>query len=82
MLGKYRRRSFLHRDSNVFSVLYVRSNRVVPRFDLSISGRCTDSVMSNSVAGAGFGWYLVVDSGLPEDRRDDIVDVWVRWRGW
>ena len=34
------------------------------------------------VAGAGFGWYLVVDSSLPEDRRDQVVDVWVRCRGW
>ena len=33
------------------------------------------------VAGAGFGWYLVVDSGNAEG-RDEIVDVWVRWRGW
>jgi D-serine deaminase-like pyridoxal phosphate-dependent protein len=28
------------------------------------------------VAGAGFGWYLVVDDG------ETVVDVWVRWRGW
>ncbi|XMA18756.1 hypothetical protein WAI453_011547 [Rhynchosporium graminicola] len=28
------------------------------------------------IAGAGFGWYLVVDGG------DEIVDVWPRWRGW
>ncbi|KAH7095335.1 putative serine dehydratase domain-containing protein [Paraphoma chrysanthemicola] len=28
------------------------------------------------VAGAGFGWYLVTDGG------DEVVDVWVRWRGW
>lgn len=34
------------------------------------------------VAGAGYGWYLVVDSSLPEDQRDKIVDVWIRWRGW
>lgn len=34
------------------------------------------------VAGAGFGWYLVVDSSLPEERRDQITDVWVRCRGW
>ena len=34
------------------------------------------------VAGAGFGWYLVVDSSLPEDSRDQIMDVWVRCRGW
>jgi D-serine deaminase-like pyridoxal phosphate-dependent protein len=31
------------------------------------------------VAGAGFGWYLVVDS---ESEGDRVVDVWVRWRGW
>lgn len=31
------------------------------------------------VAGAGFGWYLVVDS---EQGGDEIVDVWSRWRGW
>ena len=34
------------------------------------------------IAGAGFGWYLVVDSSLPRDRHDEIVDVFVRWRGW
>ena len=34
------------------------------------------------IAGAGFGWYLVVDSDLPESQRDTIVDVWVRCRGW
>jgi D-serine deaminase-like pyridoxal phosphate-dependent protein len=28
------------------------------------------------VAGAGFGWYLVTDGG------EEVVDVWVRWRGW
>ncbi|KAF1844006.1 uncharacterized protein K460DRAFT_368873 [Cucurbitaria berberidis CBS 394.84] len=31
------------------------------------------------VAGAGFGWYLVVDS---EQGGDTVIDVWVRWRGW
>lgn len=34
------------------------------------------------VAGSGFGWYLVVDSMLPDARRDEIVDVWIRCRGW
>lgn len=35
------------------------------------------------VAGAGgYGWYLIVDSTLPEDQRDTVVDVWVRCRGW
>lgn len=27
------------------------------------------------VSGAGFGWYCVVDG-------EEVVDVWVRWRGW
>ena len=34
------------------------------------------------IAGAGFGWYLIVDSTLPEGRRDEIIDIWVRCRGW
>lgn len=34
------------------------------------------------IAGACYGWYLVVDSSLPESQRDMVVDVWVRWRGW
>lgn len=34
------------------------------------------------IAGAGYGWYLVVDSGLPKDQCDVVVDVWVRCRGW
>lgn len=33
------------------------------------------------IAGAGFGWYLVVDSEL-DGRQDEIIDVWPRWRGW
>lgn len=33
------------------------------------------------IAGAGFEYYLVVDSRR-EGREDEIVDVWVRWNGW
>jgi D-serine deaminase-like pyridoxal phosphate-dependent protein len=33
------------------------------------------------IAGAGYGWYLIVDSTI-EGKEDEIVDVWVRWRGW
>jgi D-serine deaminase-like pyridoxal phosphate-dependent protein len=33
------------------------------------------------VAGAGFGWYLVVD-GQDGSSGEKVVDVWVRWRGW
>ncbi|EXJ89552.1 hypothetical protein A1O3_02619 [Capronia epimyces CBS 606.96] len=29
---------------------------------------------------AQFGWYLIVDSS--SDSPDNIIDVWVRWRGW
>ncbi|KAL5391517.1 hypothetical protein PMIN06_007405 [Paraphaeosphaeria minitans] len=31
------------------------------------------------VAGAGFGWYLIVDT---EKDSHTVLDVWVRWRGW
>ncbi|KAF2272418.1 uncharacterized protein EI97DRAFT_436913 [Westerdykella ornata] len=35
------------------------------------------------VAGAGFGWYYVVDSQETEETgKEKVVDVWVRWRGW
>jgi len=34
------------------------------------------------IAGAGFGYYLVVDSDLPVDRTDEVVDIWVRCQGW
>lgn len=33
------------------------------------------------IAGAGFGWYLIVDSSSA-GKEDDIIDVWPRWRGW
>lgn len=33
------------------------------------------------IAGAGFEYYLVVDSRRA-GREDEIVDVWVRWNGW
>jgi D-serine deaminase-like pyridoxal phosphate-dependent protein len=31
------------------------------------------------VAGAGFGFYVIVDGDVDEEK---VVDVWVRWRGW
>ncbi len=33
------------------------------------------------IAGAGFGWYFVVDSSR-KGHEDEVVDIWVRWRGW
>jgi D-serine ammonia-lyase len=33
------------------------------------------------IAGAGFGWYLIVDE-TREEKEDEIIDVWPRWRGW
>lgn len=32
------------------------------------------------IAGASFNWYLVVDSD--SDDKNQIQDVWIRWRGW
>lgn len=32
------------------------------------------------ISGPSFGYYLVVDSELADP--DEIVDVWIRWRGW
>ncbi|KAF1810565.1 hypothetical protein P152DRAFT_400729 [Eremomyces bilateralis CBS 781.70] len=34
------------------------------------------------IAGAGYGWYLVVDSSRSGEERDVVQDVWVRCRGW
>ncbi|KAK3393577.1 putative serine dehydratase domain-containing protein [Podospora didyma] len=33
------------------------------------------------IAGAGFDWYLIVDS-RNQGREDEVVDVWPRWKGW
>jgi D-serine deaminase-like pyridoxal phosphate-dependent protein len=33
------------------------------------------------VAGAGFGWYLIVDE-TRVGKENEIIDVWPRWRGW
>ena len=33
------------------------------------------------IAGAGFGWYLIVDE-TRIGKEDEIIDVWPRWRGW
>ena len=34
------------------------------------------------IAGAGFDYYVVVDSSLPVGRRNEVVDVWARCNGW
>lgn len=33
------------------------------------------------IAGAGYGWYFIVDSET-DSTSSKVVDVWVRWRGW
>ena len=50
--------------------------------DLSVGQKVRIWPNHACIAGAGFGWYLVVDSSLPKGRRDEVVDVWVRCRGW
>ena len=34
------------------------------------------------IAGAGFAYYFIVDLSLPDGRKDEVIDVWVRCRGW
>lgn len=46
---------------------------------LEIGSRITVWPNHACITGAGFGWYLVVDSGKD---GETVVDVWVRWRGW
>jgi D-serine deaminase-like pyridoxal phosphate-dependent protein len=47
--------------------------------DLKVGDKITVWPNHACVAGAGFGWYLVVDE---EEGGERVVDVWVRWRGW
>ncbi|KAH7137956.1 putative serine dehydratase domain-containing protein [Dendryphion nanum] len=48
--------------------------------ELGVGERVSVWVNHACVAGAGFGWYAVVDSEGGEEAK--VVDVWVRWRGW
>ena len=34
------------------------------------------------IAGAGFNYYVIVDSSLPPGRKNEVVDVWPRCNGW
>lgn len=34
------------------------------------------------ICAAGFDYFLVVDSSREGKKRDEIVDVWLSWRGW
>ncbi|EDU49335.1 conserved hypothetical protein [Pyrenophora tritici-repentis Pt-1C-BFP] len=47
--------------------------------ELSVGDRVMVWPNHACVAGAGFGWYLVVDS---DTDGETVVDAWVRWRGW
>ncbi|OBT69970.1 hypothetical protein VE03_00546 [Pseudogymnoascus sp. 23342-1-I1] len=51
------------------------------RGEIEVGGRVRVWPNHACIAGTGFDWYLVVDSGV-EGKGDEIVDVWVRWRGW
>ena len=53
-----------------------------PKQELSVGQRVRIWPNHACIAGAGFDYYLIVDSGLPESRRNEVVDVWVRCRGW
>ncbi|QSZ29585.1 hypothetical protein DSL72_004101 [Monilinia vaccinii-corymbosi] len=49
--------------------------------ELSIGQRVRIWPNHACIAGAGYGWYLIVDESQG-GREDEIIDVWVRWRGW
>jgi D-serine deaminase-like pyridoxal phosphate-dependent protein len=34
------------------------------------------------VAGAGYSFYVVVDTDSPEGNKDEVVDIWMRCQGW
>ena len=55
---------------------------VSSRDELSIGQKVRIWPNHACIAGAGFDYYFVVDSSLPEGRKDEIIDVWVRCRGW
>ena len=69
------------RISQEHGILTRDPTHVADIMELSIGQKLRIFPNHACIAGAGFGWYLVVDSSL-EDRKDEIVDVWVRWRGW
>lgn len=63
----------------------LREESIKPGFsvrDLQIGQKVRIWPNHACVAGAGFGWYFVVDSTMGEDQKDVVVDIWVRWRGW
>ncbi|KAF7888342.1 uncharacterized protein EAF02_002883 [Botrytis sinoallii] len=49
--------------------------------ELSIGQRVRVWPNHACIAGAGYGWYLIVDESRT-GKEDEIIDVWVRWRGW
>ncbi|KAL8715836.1 MAG: hypothetical protein Q9220_000503 [cf. Caloplaca sp. 1 TL-2023] len=69
------------RISQEHGILNRASPNGEPR-DLSVGQKLRIYPNHACIAGAAFGWYLVVDSDGPEDQRDVIVDVWIRCRGW
>ncbi|KAL9610903.1 MAG: hypothetical protein Q9167_004413 [Letrouitia subvulpina] len=69
------------RISQEHGVLTESSNSGKHAPDLSVGQKVRIWPNHACIAGAGHGWFLVVDSSLPENRRNEIVDVWPRWRG-
>lgn len=70
------------RISQEHGVLDQNSNNLHDLSKLSVGQKLRIFPNHACIASAHFGWYLVVDSDLPKERRDEIVDVWVRCRGW
>ncbi|KAI4159991.1 MAG: hypothetical protein LQ342_006119 [Letrouitia transgressa] len=70
------------RISQEHGILTESSSSGIHAPDLSVGQKVRIWPNHACIAGAGYGWFLVVDSSLPENRRNEIVDVWPRWRGW
>ncbi|KAI0141560.1 putative serine dehydratase domain-containing protein [Xylariaceae sp. FL1272] len=50
-------------------------------YELKVGQRVRVWPNHSCITGAGYAWYLVVDS-RNLGREDEIVDVWCRWNGW
>lgn len=70
----------VNRISQEHGVIQAANNedRVTPK----MGQRVTIFPNHACIAGAGHGWYVIVDGTQEGLAKSKIVDVWVRWRGW
>lgn len=70
--------------SQEHGILVTDSDSETPPTPLKIGQKVRIWPNHACVAGAGYGYYLIVDSQNHEEGGDGdiVVDVWSRWRGW